>query len=93
MESRIIRNELKPKNIFNENSTHNLNERNTENPAENLNNPNNLNVNLDKGKEKIIKHANFYHNFSEYNVNITDIIPLFFKKESYSIKNNLDNNK
>ena len=92
MESRILRTELKPKNIFNKDSE-NLN---NQIPNKNKNSENiveNYNADLQKGNEKLKKHANFYHNFSEYNVNVVDIIPLFLKKENYAIKNNLDNNK
>ena len=43
--------------------------------------------------EKLIKHANFYHTFSEYNVNILDVIPLYFKKDKFCEENGIENNK
>lgn len=49
--------------------------------------------NNEKRREKLVKHANFYHKFSEYNVNILDVIPLYFKKEKFSQENGIDNNK
>lgn len=54
----------------------------------------NLSRDVGNNKEqKLLKHANFYHNFSEYDVNVLDVIPLYFKKEKFAQENGIDNNK
>jgi hypothetical protein len=92
MESRIIRTELKPKNIFSK-KNENLNDKIPNDIKKSQDIEENYDINFQKENEKLIKHANFYHNFSEYNVNVIDIIPLFLRKENYAMKNNLDNSK
>jgi hypothetical protein len=97
IESRIVRNELKPKIISTENNISFVSNNNNNSELNNLESFNkNSNIpqqNLESGKEKLLKHANFYHNFSEYNTNVSDVIPLFFKKESYAQDNGLENQK
>ncbi len=44
-------------------------------------------------EQKLMKHANFYHNFSEYDVSVLDIIPVYFIKDKFALETGIENNK
>jgi len=97
MERLIVSDDFSPKKIVNQkiDNSHiqknNTNVNSYNNSAETFSN--NLISDLGNRDQKLIKHANFYHNFSEYGVNVLDIIPLYFKKEQFALENGIENNR